>query len=463
MVYTSLFLVLVFFIIVEVNSSDDENTAPWNNTSPWRSVRHRRRPLEDAGSAEDPLPRRRFIRQSNGRLTIMEIGGDPFIGHHIADVINATSSNSDESISILQPARFRRNRPPVPGSSGEVAEAMGENSIPRSREEARPPLRTMNEDNSSTSESLFVERLENYLLRDMDERAEAERRLEERTRNEDEVLGRSLFSQANNNISGEGEVESDHDNVRANRERVWRNRNYNLGHDLMGAVSEEHHWFNVERGVAAEHGYIIPESERDGMYRRLGSLVRSMLRVERTGARGVRTSMSSQTCDVCDVSAVRQQERQVELDSLCNRASSECSVWLQNAYLNAVNIAQRALTDTLWIVGRVLNNDREGEQLRLATATWDSLRTAMGTALDRGAEAIEGARLTTPSPSTSAPQNSTPSTSSSEQKAECIVCYGVPDRYLRPCGHVLCSDCVALLQRCPHCKSGISHTLSLFL
>lgn len=98
----------------------------------------------------------------------------------------------------------------------------------------------MKEDDSSTSENLFFERLVNYLLRDMDERAEVERRLEERTRNEDEVLGRSLFSQANN-ISGEGEGESNHDNVRANRERVWRNRNYNLGYDLMGAVSEEHH------------------------------------------------------------------------------------------------------------------------------------------------------------------------------------------------------------------------------
>lgn len=125
MVYTSLFLVLVFFIIVEVNSGDDESTAPWNNTSPCRSDRQRRRPLQDAGSAEDPLTRRRFVRQSNGRLTIMEIGGDPFIGHHIADVINVTSSNSDESISILQPARFRRNWPPVSGPSGEVAEASG--------------------------------------------------------------------------------------------------------------------------------------------------------------------------------------------------------------------------------------------------------------------------------------------------------------------------------------------------
>lgn len=133
--------------------------------------------------------------------------------------------------------------------------------------------------------------------------------------------------------------------------------------------------------------------------------------------------MSSQTCDVCDVSVVRQQERQVELDSLCNRASGECSVWLQNANINAVETAQRALTDTLCIVGRVLNDDREGEQLRLTNATWDSLRIALGTALDRGAEAIDGARLETPSPSTSAsspPQNSTPSTSSSEQKAECL-------------------------------------------
>lgn len=138
--------------------------------------------------------------------------------------------------------------------------------------------------------------------------------------------------------------------------------------------------------------------------------------------------------------------------------------WQEEASLASLRESHGRLLDEMWLVGQLLNdNVPRDEQLHYSASTLESLLTAVGIVLDDAAERLDIAgqqlhRQATPSSETSTPTSPTP-----DVRAECVIFYGFPSRFLRPCGHVLCEACLPLVERCPQCKRGISHLFRLFL
>lgn len=121
------------------------------------------------------------------------------------------------------------------------------------------------------------------------------------------------------------------------------------------------------------------------------------------------------------------------------------------------------MLDEVWQIGQMINDTvPEDTQLRYPPAALESLLTSIGIVLDEAAERLDIAgqqfRRRASSNNTITPNSPEP-----DVRAECIICYGFPTRFLRPCGHVLCNSCLDLVERCPQCKRGISHSFRLFL
>lgn len=131
--------------------------------------------------------------------------------------------------------------------------------------------------------------------------------------------------------------------------------------------------------------------------------------------------------------------------------------WMEEAAKRAVNRAQSELMDALWEVDSLISRHD-----RLAPLALGHLQQKIGALLDYSAEQVEIARYWHPSPTQPEP---VPSTSSQPTLAECPVCFELPTRLLRPCGHMICENCLHRIGsgRCPVCKQGFTHGLNVYL
>lgn len=135
--------------------------------------------------------------------------------------------------------------------------------------------------------------------------------------------------------------------------------------------------------------------------------------------------------------------------------------WMEGPSRDALRQAETNLSDCLWMSGQVANLP-DGD--RLAPTVWEAVRTSMGRLLDYAAERIESTRywassLSHPPSTTPAPG---PSTSRDPVPAACPICFEQATQVLRPCGHVICAQCVVNVARCPICKKGFFHTIKVF-
>lgn len=176
-------------------------------------------------------------------------------------------------------------------------------------------------------------------------------------------------------------------------------------------------------------------------------------------------STSSRTCPLCCPTGPVLSVRELFLRTLSHTVFLRPETkWQERAALTSLRESQGRLLDEVWQIGQIVNETvPEDTQLRYAPAGLESLLTTVGIVLDSAAERLDitgqSVRLRAPSATTSTPSSPEPEAS----RAECVICFGFPTRFLRPCGHVLCETCLLLVKRCPQCKRGISHSFRLFL
>lgn len=182
------------------------------------------------------------------------------------------------------------------------------------------------------------------------------------------------------------------------------------------------------------------------------------------GTDGAGSSTSVRTCTLCRPTSDVLNTRELYLRTLRHTVlPREDTEWQEQAALVSLRESRGRLLDEVWQIGQMINDTvPEDTQLRYAPAALESLLTSVGIVLDEAAERLDiaGQRFRR---RVSSNNTITPNSPEPDVRAECIICYGFPTRFLRPCGHVLCNSCLDLVERCPQCKRGISHSFRLFL
>lgn len=141
------------------------------------------------------------------------------------------------------------------------------------------------------------------------------------------------------------------------------------------------------------------------------------------------------------------------------RAQNEPIPWMEDAAIRAVRVAQDHLGYAIWSADAILPANVPGGE-HLAPRVWEHIRDLIGRVMDTAATLMHEARQSAHAPDL---QPSTSTDTSQGVLAECPVCYGRPNRVIRPCGHVICQNCIDRVSTCPVCKQLITHSFNLFL